>query len=115
MPVKKRDNLYRNYRFVSFHKLSIEYVDRKTHLKKFAFQLVTYIKAYDVVRELFAKRKTSKIRGDQTFFFNTWMVDASSAEKEPSMSKWFMADVHHRKPVTENDSRKKTLTTKNDI
>jgi hypothetical protein len=26
-----------------------------------------------------------------------------------------MADVHHRKPVTENDSRKKTLTTKNDI
>ncbi|MBT8321569.1 MAG: excinuclease ABC subunit UvrA, partial [Eudoraea sp.] len=59
---------------------------------------VTYIKAYDEIRALFAKQKLSKIRGYQSKHFS-FNVDGGRCEKckgegEIRVEMQFMADVH---------------------
>ena len=59
---------------------------------------MTYIKAYDDIRDLFAKQNTSKLRGYQAKHFS-FNVDGGRCETckgdgEVTIEMQFMADVH---------------------
>jgi excinuclease ABC subunit A len=59
---------------------------------------VTYIKAYDAIRDLFSTQSLSKIRGYQPkhFSFNVegGRCDACEGEGEQTVEMQFLADVH---------------------
>jgi excinuclease ABC subunit A len=76
----------------------IEMVDQNPIGKSSRSNPVTYIKAYDEIRELFSKQPLSKIRGFQPkhFSFNVdgGRCDACKGEGEQIVEMQFLADVH---------------------
>ena len=81
-----------------YHKIQhIEYVDQNPIGRSSRSNPVTYIKAYDDIRELYAKEKLSKIRGYQAkhFSFNVDGGRCESCKGEGSINveMVFMADV----------------------
>ena len=76
----------------------IEMVDQNPIGKSSRSNPVTYIKAYDEIRDLFAKQPLSKIRGFQAkhFSFNVdgGRCDACKGEGEQVVEMQFLADVH---------------------
>jgi excinuclease ABC subunit A len=77
---------------------SIEIVDQNPIGKSSRSNPVTYIKAYDGIRDLFANQPLSKIRGFQPkhFSFNVdgGRCDACKGEGEQVVEMQFLADVH---------------------
>ena len=76
----------------------IEYVDQNPIGRSSRSNPVTYIKAYDDIRNLFANQKLSKLRGYQAKHFS-FNVDGGRCEKckgegEITVEMQFMADVH---------------------
>lgn len=75
----------------------IEYVDQNPIGRSSRSNPVTYIKAYDDIRDLFAKEKLSKVRGYQSkhFSFNVdgGRCDACKGEGTVNVEMVFMADV----------------------
>jgi excinuclease ABC subunit A len=81
-----------------YHKIRhIEYVDQNPIGRSSRSNPVTYIKAYDDIRELFAKEKLSKIRGYQAkhFSFNVdgGRCETCKGEGTINVEMVFMADV----------------------
>lgn len=76
----------------------IEMVDQNPIGKSARSNPVTYIKAYDEIRELFSRQQLSKIRGYQPkhFSFNVdgGRCDACKGEGEQVVEMQFLADVH---------------------
>jgi excinuclease ABC subunit A len=76
----------------------VEMVDQNPIGKSSRSNPVTYIKAYDEIRELFSKQPLSKIRGFQPkhFSFNVdgGRCDACKGEGEQIVEMQFLADVH---------------------
>ena len=76
----------------------IEMIDQNPIGKSSRSNPVTYIKAYDEIRELFSKQPLSKIRGFQPkhFSFNVdgGRCDACKGEGEQVVEMQFLADVH---------------------
>jgi len=76
----------------------IEMVDQNPIGKSSRSNPVTYIKAYDEIREMYSKQPLSKIRGFQPkhFSFNVdgGRCDACSGEGEQIVEMQFLADVH---------------------
>ena len=76
----------------------IEMVDQNPIGKSSRSNPVTYIKAYDEIRELFAKQPLSKMRGfmPKHFSFNVdgGRCDACKGEGEQVVEMQFLADVH---------------------
>jgi excinuclease ABC subunit A len=76
----------------------IEMIDQNPIGKSSRSNPVTYIKAYDEIRELFSRQPLSKIRGFQPkhFSFNVegGRCDACSGEGEQIVEMQFLADVH---------------------
>ena len=92
---------------VGFHKAitgdvdsisQIEMIDQNPIGKSSRSNPVTYIKAYDDIRELYAKQPMSKVRGFQPkhFSFNVdgGRCDACKGEGEQVVEMQFLADVH---------------------
>jgi len=92
---------------VGFHKsitgdleeiAQIEMVDQNPIGKSSRSNPVTYIKAYDEIRDLFAKQSLSKVRGflPKHFSFNVdgGRCDACKGEGEQVVEMQFLADVH---------------------
>ncbi|MEQ1552975.1 MAG: excinuclease ABC subunit UvrA [Ferruginibacter sp.] len=77
---------------------SIEMVDQNPIGKSSRSNPVTYIKAYDEIRELYANQPLSKIRGfmPKHFSFNVdaGRCDACKGEGEQLVEMQFLADVH---------------------
>jgi excinuclease ABC subunit A len=78
--------------------LQVEMVDQNPIGKSSRSNPVTYIKAYDPIRDLFASQNLSKIRGYQPrhFSFNVdgGRCDACKGEGEQIVEMQFLADVH---------------------
>lgn len=76
----------------------IEMIDQNPIGKSSRSNPVTYIKAYDEIRDLFAKQGLSKVRGFQPkhFSFNVdgGRCDACKGEGEQIVEMQFLADVH---------------------
>ncbi|MEO7833959.1 MAG: excinuclease ABC subunit A, partial [Ginsengibacter sp.] len=76
----------------------VEMIDQNPIGKSSRSNPVTYIKAYDEIRELFSKQPLSKIRGYQPkhFSFNVdgGRCDACKGEGEQVIEMQFLADVH---------------------
>lgn len=80
------------------HIKHIEYVDQNPIGRSSRSNPVTYIKAYDDIRDLFAKQKLAQLRGYQGkhFSFNVdgGRCDTCKGEGEVTIEMQFMADVH---------------------
>lgn len=80
------------------HIKHIEYVDQNPIGRSSRSNPVTYIKAYDDIRDLFAKQQLSKIRAYQPkhFSFNVdgGRCETCKGEGEVTIEMQFMADVH---------------------
>lgn len=80
------------------HITQIEMVDQNPIGKSSRSNPVTYIKAYDEIRDLFSKQPLSKMRGFQPkhFSFNVdgGRCDACKGEGEVIVEMQFLADVH---------------------
>lgn len=80
------------------HIKSIEFVDQNPIGRSSRSNPVTYIKAFDDIRSLFANQKLSKIRGYKTnhFSFNVdgGRCETCKGEGEVTIEMQFMADVH---------------------
>lgn len=76
----------------------VEFIDQNPIGKSSRSNPVTYIKAYDDIRNLFAKQSLSKIRGYQPkhFSFNVdgGRCDKCKGEGEITVEMQFMADIH---------------------
>jgi excinuclease ABC subunit A len=82
-----------------YHKIQhIEYIDQNPIGRSSRSNPVTYIKAYDDIRDVFSKEKLSKIRGYQPkhFSFNVdgGRCESCSGEGSINVEMVFMADVH---------------------
>ncbi len=82
-----------------YHKIRhVEFIDQNPIGRSSRSNPVTYIKAYDEIRDLFAKVKLSKIRGYQPkhFSFNVdgGRCETCSGEGSINVEMVFMADVH---------------------
>lgn len=80
------------------HLKNIEYIDQNPIGRSSRSNPVTYIKAYDDIRELYAKQTTSKLRNYQAKHFS-FNVDGGRCETckgdgEVTIEMQFMADVH---------------------
>jgi excinuclease ABC subunit A len=80
------------------HIKHVEYIDQNPIGRSSRSNPVTYIKAYDDIRDLFSKQKISKIRGYQAkhFSFNVdgGRCETCKGEGEVTIEMQFMADVH---------------------
>src|SRR4029078_8601252 len=78
--------------------IQVEMVDQNPIGKSSRSNPVTYIKAYDEIRQLFADQPLSKIRGFQPkhFSFNVdgGRCDTCKGEGETVVEMQFLADVH---------------------
>jgi excinuclease ABC subunit A len=82
-----------------YHKIRhVEYIDQNPIGRSSRSNPVTYIKAYDDIRDLFSKEKLSKIRGylPKHFSFNVdgGRCETCSGEGSINVEMVFMADVH---------------------
>lgn len=77
---------------------TLEFVDQNPIGKSSRSNPVTYLKAYDEIRTLYANQKLSQLRGFKTkhFSFNTdgGRCDVCKGEGEVTIEMQFMADVH---------------------
>ncbi|MCM4156073.1 excinuclease ABC subunit UvrA [Gramella sp. AN32] len=77
---------------------SVEYIDQNPIGRSSRSNPVTYIKAYDDIRNLFASQRLSKIRGFKSkhFSFNVdgGRCETCKGEGEVTIEMQFMADVH---------------------
>ena len=77
---------------------NVEFIDQNPIGRSSRSNPVTYIKAYDDIRSLFAKQKLSDIRGYKTkhFSFNVdgGRCETCKGEGEVTIEMQFMADVH---------------------
>jgi len=77
---------------------SVEFVDQNPIGRSSRSNPITYIKAYDDIRNLFARQKLAKIRGYQPkhFSFNVdgGRCETCKGEGEVTIEMQFMADVH---------------------
>ena len=80
------------------HLHHVEMVDQNPIGKSSRSNPVTYLKAYDDIRSLFAGTELSKVRGykPKHFSFNTdgGRCDTCKGEGEVTIEMQFMADVH---------------------
>ncbi|AVM55188.1 excinuclease ABC subunit UvrA [Capnocytophaga sp. oral taxon 864] len=80
------------------HLQSVEFVDQNPIGKSTRSNPITYIKAYDDIRALFANQKLAKIRNFQSkhFSFNVdgGRCEVCKGEGEVTIEMQFMADVH---------------------
>jgi len=80
------------------HIAQVEMVDQNPIGKSSRSNPVTYIKAYDEIRDLYSKQPLSKMRGFQPkhFSFNVdgGRCDACKGEGEQTIEMQFLADVH---------------------
>lgn len=80
------------------HIKHVEYVDQNPIGRSSRSNPVTYIKAYDDIRELFAKQNVSKLRNYQAkhFSFNVdgGRCEVCKGDGEVTIEMQFMADVH---------------------
>lgn len=80
------------------HITSVEYIDQNPIGRSSQSNPVTYIKAYDDIRDLFSKQKLSQLRGYQAkhFSFNVdgGRCETCKGEGEVTIEMQFMADVH---------------------
>lgn len=80
------------------HIAQVEMVDQNPIGKSSRSNPVTYIKAYDEIRDLFSRQPLSKMRGFQPkhFSFNVdgGRCDACKGEGEQTIEMQFLADVH---------------------
>ena len=80
------------------HIKRVEFVDQNPIGKSTRSNPVTYIKAYDDIRQLFASQKLAKMRGytAKHFSFNTegGRCETCKGEGEVTIEMQFMADVH---------------------
>lgn len=95
------------------HIKHVEFVDQNPIGRSSRSNPVTYIKAYDDIRSLFASQKLSKIRGYQAKHFS-FNVDGGRCEKckgegEITVEMQFMADVHLECDVCEGKRFKKDI------
>ncbi|WP_350286006.1 excinuclease ABC subunit UvrA [uncultured Croceitalea sp.] len=91
----------------------VEFVDQNPIGRSSRSNPVTYIKAYDDIRALFAAQKLSKLRGYQAKHFS-FNVDGGRCEKckgegEITVEMQFMADVHLECDVCEGKRFKKEV------
>ncbi|QQR96878.1 MAG: excinuclease ABC subunit UvrA [Sphingobacteriales bacterium] len=89
------------YKSVSGYKnnlTQIEFIDQNPIGRSSRSNPITYIKAYDAIRDLYSKQNLSKIRGYQPkhFSFNVdgGRCDACEGEGEQVIEMQFLADVH---------------------
>ncbi|MFY7811195.1 MAG: excinuclease ABC subunit UvrA [Flavobacterium sp.] len=91
----------------------VEFVDQNPIGKSSRSNPVTYIKAYDDIRELFSKEKLSKLRGYQPkhFSFNVegGRCDNCNGEGVVTIEMQFMADVHLECEVCKGKRFKKEI------
>ncbi len=92
---------------------NVEFVDQNPIGRSSRSNPVTYIKAYDDIRALFASQKLSKIRGYQAKHFS-FNVDGGRCEKckgegEITVEMQFMADVHLECDVCDGKRFKKEV------
>nr|WP_299381926.1 excinuclease ABC subunit UvrA [Allomuricauda sp.] len=92
---------------------NVEFVDQNPIGRSSRSNPVTYIKAYDDIRSLFASQKLSKLRGYQAKHFS-FNVDGGRCEKckgegEITVEMQFMADVHLVCDVCEGKRFKKEI------
>ena len=92
---------------------TVEFVDQNPIGRSSRSNPVTYIKAYDDIRALFAAQKLSKLRNYQAKHFS-FNVDAGRCEKckgegEITVEMQFMADVHLECDVCEGKRFKKEV------
>ncbi|HLV63193.1 excinuclease ABC subunit UvrA [Galbibacter sp.] len=77
---------------------AVDFVDQNPIGRSSRSNPVTYIKAYDDIRNLFAKQKLSKIRGYQpkhfSFNIDAGRCETCKGEGEVTIEMQFMADVH---------------------
>ena len=95
------------------HIKHVEFVDQNPIGRSSRSNPVTYIKAYDDIRSLFASQKLSKLRGYQAKHFS-FNVDGGRCEKckgegEITVEMQFMADVHLECDVCEGKRFKKEI------
>jgi len=95
------------------HIKHVEFVDQNPIGRSSRSNPVTYIKAYDDIRALFAAHKLSKLRGYQAKHFS-FNVDGGRCEKckgegEITVEMQFMADVHLECDVCEGKRFKKEI------
>ena len=80
------------------HIQSVEFVDQNPIGKSSRSNPITYIKAYDDIRNLYASQKLSKLRNFQPkhFSFNVdgGRCEVCKGEGEVTIEMQFMADVH---------------------
>jgi len=80
------------------HIKSVEYIDQNPIGKSSRSNPISYIKAYDEIRELFSEQKLAKIRGYQPkhFSFNvdSGRCEVCKGDGEVTIEMQFMADVH---------------------
>ena len=91
----------------------LEFVDQNPIGRSSRSNPVTYIKAYDDIRSLFAAQKLSKLRGYQAKHFS-FNVDGGRCEKckgegEITVEMQFMADVHLQCDVCQGKRFKKDV------
>ena len=96
--VSEKPGLYRKITGDIDYISRLEMVDQNPIGKSSRSNPVTYIKAYDEIRELFSKQPLSKIRGfmPKHFSFNVdaGRCDACKGEGEQLVEMQFLADVH---------------------
>lgn len=96
--VSEKPGLYRKMTGDMDSISQVEMVDQNPIGKSSRSNPVTYIKAYDEIRDLFAKQPLSKIRGfmPKHFSFNVdgGRCDACKGEGEQLVEMQFLADVH---------------------
>jgi len=96
--VSEKPGLYRKITGDIDYISSIELVDQNPIGKSSRSNPVTYIKAYDEIRELYSKQPLSKMRGfmPKHFSFNVdgGRCDACKGEGEQLVEMQFLADVH---------------------
>lgn len=95
------------------HIEAVEYIDQNPIGKSSRSNPVTYIKAYDDIRNLYAQQKLSKIRNFQAkhFSFNVdgGRCDNCQGEGEVTIEMQFMADVHLECEVCESKRFKREV------
>ena len=96
--VAEKPGLYRKLTGDIDYISSVELIDQNPIGKSSRSNPVTYIKAYDEIRELFSKQPLSKMRGfmPKHFSFNVdgGRCDACKGEGEQLVEMQFLADVH---------------------
>lgn len=96
--VPTQKGMYQSISGIKNNITQVEFIDQNPIGRSSRSNPITYIKAYDVIRELFAKQNLSKIRaytaGHFSFNVEGGRCDACNGEGEQIIEMQFLADVH---------------------